>query len=1008
MNAPSRIPVSTYRLQLNKDFTFVQATEIVPYLSNIGISHCYVSPCLKARPGSMHGYDIVDHSSFNPEIGTEEEFNRFVSALHERGMGLIMDIVPNHMGIMGSDNAWWLDVLENGQASIYAEFFDIDWHPLKEELHGKVLIPVLNDHYGVVLENGDLNLIFNQDRGEFDIGFHEHRFPLDPKEYPRILQRCDAGASAIKSANGENGEPSPDVLELQSLITSFGHLPSREEATGERIAERNRDKEIHKRRLSELAARSPEIANCIDYAIQSINGDSANPSSFEELHEIIKAQAFRLANWRVASDDINYRRFFDINDLAGIRVEQKEVFDASHRLVLGLIAEGKVDGLRLDHPDGLYNPVQYFEHLRTGIAEAIKTASAQTTAETTAESNLRWVVIEKILTGSERLPPEWAVDGTTGYDFSNLVNGLFVDSSAVMRMERIYRNFIADEIDFEELAYTSRKLIIRVALVSELNVLANMLTRIALARRRTCDFTTNSLRDALTEIVASFPVYRTYVSEAGLSEYDARYIQKAVDAAKWRSPAADTSIFEFIRDVILTRIAEGQNPAYKNSVINFAMKFQQFTSPVMAKGIEDTAFYRYNRLVSLNDVGSDLHRFGVPVSEFHSANRGRVSSWPHAMLATSTHDSKRSEDVRARINVLSELSALWRLRVRDWRRINRSLRRSLSGRPSPRPNDEYLIYQTLVGAWPFALDENSPREDFKAFSDRIEAYMLKAIREAKRNTSWINRSVDYEDAVTSFVKALIEPGSKNRFLADFLPLQRQVARLGMWNSLSQTLLKLTCPGVPDIHQGNEIWDFSLVDPDNRRPVDYERRQQAFETLRQASASNSEGLRRLLESPEDGRIKLHLTWRTLCFRRQHADLFREGKYLVLGVTGPKADRVLAFARKYKDATAVIIVPRLVAGLINESNSESIFGSSSESNSEATSSGAPPDLVETTNTSGLDRLPLGPRVWGETNVLLPNGGRAKCRNVLTDQTLEVEGQIKLAEALAEFPVALFLLE
>ncbi len=985
MNARSRIPVSTYRLQLNKDFTFAQATEIVPYLCDIGISHCYVSPCLKARPGSMHGYDIVDHNSFNPEIGMEEEFNRFVATLHERGMGLIMDIVPNHMGIMGSDNAWWLDVLENGQASIYAEFFDIDWHPLKEELHGKVLIPVLNDHYGVVLEAGDLKLIFNQERGEFDISFHEHRFPLDPKEYPRILQRCDAGAGA----NSGGGEPSPDVLELQSLITSFGHLPSRQEAIGDRIAERNRDKEIHKRRLSELASRSTEIANCINFAIDSINGDPANPPSFEELHEIIKAQAFRLANWRVASDDINYRRFFDTNDLAGIRVEKEEVFEASHRLVLRLIAEGKVDGFRLDHPDGLYDPVQYFERLRTGIAAAVNATSDGKDSET----NRRYVVIEKILTGAERLPPEWAVDGTTGYDFSNLVNGVFVDSSAVMRMERIYRNFISDEIDFEELAYTTRKLIIRVALVSELNVLANMLTRIALSRRRTCDFTTNSLRDALTEIVASFPVYRTYVNETGLSEYDARYIQKAVDAAKWRSPAADTSIFDFIGDVILTRIADAQNPAYKNSVINFAMKFQQFTSPVMAKGIEDTAFYRYNRLISLNDVGSDLHRFGVPISEFHSANRGRVSSWPHAMLATSTHDSKRSEDVRCRINVLSELSGLWRLRVREWRRINRTRRRSLSGRPSPRPNDEYLIYQTLVGAWPFGLDENSSHEEIKIFSDRIEAYMLKAIREAKRNTSWINPSVDYEDAVISFVKALIEPGPKNRFLADFLPFQRQVARLGVWNSLAQTLLKLTCPGVPDIYQGNEIWDFSLVDPDNRRPVDYQHRRQAFETLRKQGASNPESLRRLLDTPEDGRLKMHLTWKTLCFRQEHPDLFRDGEYLVLGVAGAKTDRVLAFARQYQDRTAVIIVPRLVAGLINEAN---LTGGSATDSSGAA------------NASILDQPPVGPHIWGETHVLLPHGGKAKCRNVLTGQIFEVDSQIKLSDALADFPVALCFLE
>jgi (1->4)-alpha-D-glucan 1-alpha-D-glucosylmutase len=994
MKPYSPIPLATYRLQLNRDFTFAQATDVVPYLSDLGISHCYISPCLKARSGSMHGYDIVDHNSFNPEIGSALEFDRFVAALHGRGMGLILDIVPNHMGIMGSDNGWWLDVLENGQASIYAEFFDIDWHPLKEELHGKVLVPVLHDHYGVVLESGDLKLIFNPDRGEFDISYHEHRFPLDPKEYPRILQRCDAGASVNRRAKGENGEPSADVLELQSLIASFGHLPSRPEAIGDRIAERNRDKEIHKRRLAELAARSDEIGKCIAYAIQSINGDPADPASFEELHEIIKAQAFRLANWRVASDDINYRRFFDTNDLAGIRVEREEVFEASHRLVLRLVAEGKVDGFRLDHPDGLYNPVQYFERLRKGIADAIASSSGAANSE----SDRRYVVIEKILTGAERLPPEWVVDGTTGYDFANLVNGLFVDSSAVMRMERIYRNFIADEIDFEELAYTTRKLIIRVALVSELNVLANMLTRIALSRRRTCDFTTNSLRDALTEIVASFPVYRTYVSEAGLSEYDERYIQRAVDAAKWRSPAADTSIFDFIGGVILTHIAEGQNPAYKNAVLNFAMKFQQFTSPVMAKGIEDTAFYRYNRLISLNDVGSDLHRFGVPVSEFHTANRGRVSSWPHAMLATSTHDSKRSEDVRARINVLSELSGLWRLRVREWRRINRSRRRSLSGRPAPRPNDEYLIYQTLVGALPFGLNEKSGKNESEAFSSRIEAYMLKAIREAKRNTSWVNPNMDYEDAVASFVKSLLDPGPKNRFLADFLPFQRQVARLGMWNSLAQTLLKLTCPGVPDTYQGNEVWDFSLVDPDNRRPVDYKIRQQAFQSLRQQhGVSELEIVRRLLESPEDGRIKLHLIWKTLCFRQQHVDLFQQGDYLVLGVAGAKADRVLAFARKYQDSTALIIVPRLVAGLMSEANAAV--------NTPVVDTSA---AAETANASAFDRPPIGPEVWGETHVLLPDSGRVKCRNVLTAEVFEVEGEIRLAQALANFPVALLSLE
>ena len=695
MKSRSSIPLATYRLQLNRDFTFAQATAIVPYLSALGISHCYISPILKARAGSMHGYDIVDHNSLNPEIGSPEEFDRFVATLHEHGMGLILDIVPNHMGVMGNDNAWWLDVLENGESSVYANFFDIDWHPIKAELHGKVLIPVLHDHYGVVLESGELKLVFRHDHGEFDVSYRGHRFPVDPREYPRILKHCTDTLTA------DLGEQNPDLLEFQSLITAFSHLPARYEVSADRIAERNRDKEIHKHRLAELCSRSPEIVGCIRRAIELINGTTADPASFEELHELIKAQAFRLANWRVASDDVNYRRFFDTNDLAGICVENEAVFQATHRLVLGLMADSKVDGLRIDHPDGLYNPAQYFERLHSSIAEVTKNA----------EIGPRYVVIEKILSGAERLPAEWPVSGTTGYDFANLVNGVFVDSAAAISLDLVYRNFIDDEIDLDELAYDCRMLVMRFALASELSVLSSQLSRIALSKRRTCDFTLNSLRDALAEVVACFPVYRTYVSSSGVSDKDVRYIRSAIASAKWRSPAADTSIFDFISNVLLTTIAEGQDTAYRNVVTSFAMKFQQFTGPVMAKGLEDTALYRYHRLVSLNDVGSDLHQFGTTTPEFHLANQERLRSWPHTMLASSTHDSKRSEDVRARINVLAEIPGLWRLRVREWRRFNRNHKHLVNGRPAPTPNDEYLLYQTLVGAWPSSPLDNTDRED---------------------------------------------------------------------------------------------------------------------------------------------------------------------------------------------------------------------------------------------------------------------------------------------------------
>jgi (1->4)-alpha-D-glucan 1-alpha-D-glucosylmutase len=961
MKPRSPIPLATYRLQLNRDFTFAQATAIVPYLSALGVSHCYVSPCLKARAGSMHGYDIVNHDLLNPEIGSAEDFDRFVSALHEHGMGLILDIVPNHMGVMGSDNSWWLDVLENGESSVYAGFFDIDWHPLKDELHGKVLIPVLHDHYGAVLESGELKLVFHHERGEFDVSYRIHRFPVDPREYPRILQHCTDALSA------QLGAQNPDLLEFQSLITAFGHLPGRQEASSDRAAERNRDKEIHKRRLAEVCARSQEIANCIVGAVDRMNGTTADPASFEELHELIKAQAFRLANWRVASDDINYRRFFDTDDLASICVERETVFEATHHLVLRLVADGKVDGFRVDHPDGLYDPAQYFERLQRSIALAVNNSESN-------GNRSYYVVIEKILSGAERLPAEWPVRGTTGYDFANLVNGVFVDPAAVMRLDRIYRDFAGDDVDLDDHFYRCRKLIIRVALASELNVLANQIAKIALSKRHTCDFTLNSLRDALTEVISTFPVYRTYVSPSGISENDVRYIRSAIASAKWRNPATDTSVFDFVGEVLLTSIAEGQDLAYRNAVTTFAMKFQRLTSPVMAKGLEDTAFYRYNRLVSLNDVGGDLHRFGTTTPEFHLANQERLRGWPHTMLATSTHDSKRSEDVRSRINVLSEISGPWRLRVREWKRFNRGHKCLLNDRPAPSPNDEYLLYQTLVGAWP-SEPLNDP-DDWKTFCERMEDYMLKAIREAKQSTSWINRNTEYETAVSSFVRALLNPAAKNRFLEDFVPFQRRVARIGLWNSLSQTLLKLTCPGVPDIYQGNELWNFSLVDPDNRRAVDYIGRQQMLESIREwGHDPGAVSIGPLLETPEDGRLKIYLIWRILCLRQQQADLFQHGEYLPLAVEGAKAKHVVAFARRFGTTRALVVAPRLVAGLLNDT----------------------------------DLPPIGPRIWGDTRVLLPfRRCSEKGRNALTGEVLDLQktdeyATIGVSEALAKFPVA-----
>lgn len=590
------IPRATYRLQFNKDFTFTQAVEIVPYLAKLGISHCYASPCLKARPGSSHGYDVVDHGVLNPEIGNQEDYERFVAALHEQGMGQIIDIVPNHMGVMGSDNAWWLDVLENGPAAAHANCFDIDWDPLNPDIKGKVLLPLLGDHYATVLERGEIHLAFDSVRGEFSLFYYQHRMPVDPATYPVIIRHRYERLVAVL------GETDESSIELQTLLTAFARLPTRLDTEPSRIAERQRDKEVHKRHLATLVATSPDIAQHIRENLNDFNGRSGDTASFDALHELIQAQGYRLSFWRIASHEINYRRFFDINDLAALRIEEPDVFKATHHFVLDLVKQGKVNGLRIDHPDGLYNPGEYFSRVQSSALERAIEAG---------EPLPLYLVIEKILAEHEQLPLEWPIHGATGYQFANLANSLLIDPSGEGRMTRIYGRFIGESIDFEALVYRAKHLVMNTALVSELNVLAYRLARIAAMDRHTCDFTLYTLRDVLAEVVACFPVYRTYINNKGLSSNDRGHIEWAIAAAKKRNPSMDSEIFAFVQGVLSTDIAHGRPEAYRAAVIFFAMKFQQFTAPVMAKGLEDTSFYRYHRLVSLNDVGGDPSRFGL-------------------------------------------------------------------------------------------------------------------------------------------------------------------------------------------------------------------------------------------------------------------------------------------------------------------------------------------------------------------------------------------------------------
>lgn len=982
-----RIPVATYRLQLDRTLTFAAAREIVPYLDALGVTDCYLSPFFQASSGESHGYDVSDHGRFDATLGTEAEYRAFADALRARGMGQLIDVVPNHMGIAGSRNAWWSDVLENGPASPYASYFDIDWDPAEPGLEGKILLPILGDQYGRVLENGELTLEFRD--GAFVVRYWETVLPVSPRSSALVLRlRLDELAKTL-------GEGSAHVLELTSILTALTHLPPRTETDPERLAERTRERQVIRRRLATLTAESPDVRAFIEENVRILNGSKGEPAGFDRLDELLGAQVYRLAFWQVAADEINYRRFFDINTLAAIRVEEPAVFEEAHRLIFRLVRDGCVTGLRVDHPDGLFAPGEYFRqlqrrcflemaHARAGIEaasegernawrDAVLVELDRRVQEGAAEmSRPFYIVAEKILTAGERLPAEWPIHGTTGYDFLNAVNGILVDTAAARALDETYARFVGARIAFRELAYESKKLIIEASMASEINMLGHRLARLAQSHRASRDFTRRSLTTALREIIACFPVYRTYVGEAGtgVAERDQWYVDLAVAMAKRRNPTISKSIFNFIADLLCLRFPEARSEADRLAQRTFVGKFQQLTGPITAKGLEDTAFYRYNRLISLNEVGGAPDRFGISVAEFHRVNAERGAAWPGSLSATSTHDTKRGEDVRARIDVLSEIPREWRTRVRRWHRINRRRKATVDGQPAPDTNEEYLLYQTLVGAWPIGSVSDAEYADF---TERIQRFMFKALREAKVNVSWINPRPEYDDAVRQFIDAILDRSAPNPFLDDFLPFQGPVARWGMFNALSQTLLKLTAPGVPDLYQGSELWDLSLVDPDNRRPVDFALRRRLLQTLDAAIRATPDlaALARLLvEALADGRAKLYLIRQALAFRRARAALFRDGDYKPIDLAGPLAEHVCAFARTLGSEAALTLVPRLLAR------------------------------------RGVEGPPLGRDWWGsETGALVPGGTGARFRNVLTGERLEArDGALALGDVLASFPVAL----
>lgn len=938
-NPDRAVPRATYRLQLHREFTLQDAARIVPYLAQLGVSHVYTSPLLKARPGSMHGYDVVDHTQLNPELGTREDFDRFVATLHQQGLGLIVDIVPNHLGVMGDSNHWWLDVLENGPAAQAAAHFDIDWRPNRGTMRNRLLVAVLGEPYGAVLERGEIKLGFNAARGEFSVRYHDHCFPVDPREYPRIFP------APIAAPIDDEG----DRADFESLMNSFGHLPPREDVTEEAQTERYRDKEAHKRRLVRLIERSPAVLSHIESAVTRMNGVPGQPGSFDALDVLLDAQAYRLAYWRVAADEINYRRFFDVNDLAALRMDKAAVFEATHALILEWVAQGKIDGLRIDHSDGLYDPEAYFARLQEAVARV-----------THSEAPF-YVVTEKILATHETLPKQWQVQGTTGYEFGVLATTWLIDASSERAMSRFYGQFADEPRAFEEIAYQGKKLVMRVALAAEIEVLSTQLDRIAQLDRHTADFTRPALRDALIEVIACFPVYRTYVSDRGVHDEDRRIVNWAISVARKRSLAADVSVFDFLRDVLLGDAGEGRPPAHRLAMLEFAMKFQQVTSPVTAKGVEDTALYRYNRLLCLNEVGGDPRRYAISPQALHQSNAERLRSWPNTLLATSTHDSKRGEDVRARIAVLSELPDLWKRHVARWARLNRGKRRLLDDGPAPSRNDEYLLYQTLIGVWDAGQDLASLRE-------RLQAYMVKATREAKSSTSWLNPNPDYEQGVADFVAKLLEDPERSAFLHDFGKLADVVAYFGRLNSLVQVALKITAPGVPDFYQGTELPGLTLVDPDNRRPVDFDAAGNQLDRLRKSLQERPRDAV-LAELVGEGTAKLYVTSMLLQLRREHSQLFAQGRYEPVAVTGELKDHLLAFARIHEGKSVIVVVPRWMHRLMN----------------------------------GELAPPVG-KVWGDARLEVPGESGQAFVELLSDEKVSAQGgSVEVAKVLARFPVA-----
>lgn len=924
-----KIPHGTYRLQLNKNFKFTDAEKVIRYLSKLGISDFYFSPILKAQKGSMHGYDVVNPNEINPELGTIEEFSELAESIKKANMGVIVDIVPNHMAYSG-ENPILIDILENGEFSQYYTFYDVDWEHPFESINGKILAPFLGKFYGECLENKELTLEY--DTFGFSINYYNLRFYLRIESYLKIL------TYKLYRLRRKLGKDHPDYIKYLGVMYIIKTLPLMTEEDTDRYDQIK----FIKRVLWELFSDSEAIKLFIDQNIKSFNGIEGNPESFDLLDDLLSEQNFRLTYWKVATDEINYRRFFNVNSLISVRVEDDPVFNMTHDLILELFIEGKINGLRIDHIDGLYNPTAYLQKLKS-------------------RTNGGYIVVEKILEIHEQFPETWDADGTTGYDYLNFLNGLFIKKVHKKNFDKIYYQFTGIETDYEELLYDKKRLMLNRHMSGDIDNIARMIKSISGRDRFASDYTFSGLKMALEEIIVLFPVYRTYVTDNELTETDKKTIKDTITKAKALNP---TLLYElrFIEKILLLDYFDYITEEEKIEWRHFVMRFQQFTGPLMAKGLEDTVFYIYNKFISLNEVGGNPGVFGISINYFHEFNNHRFHKLPHSLNALSTHDIKRGEDIRARLNVLSEIPRDWERIIKRWSKLNNNHRKAFGNSKYPDKNDEYFLYQIMLATFPF--DESR----YDTFIERIEEYLIKAVREAKIHSNWLLPDEEYEEAYKNFFRKICNFDENDVFFKEFLTFHKKISYYGVFNSLSQTMLKILSPGVPDFYQGTELWDLLLVDPDNRGAVDFELREKYLDRIMEEEKKDIKKLiTRLFETVETGEIKLFLIHRLLKARKEMKSLFNYGKYTPIKVEGKFKDNVVAFAREYNGHYGIVIATRFLTSIVSEKN-----------------------------------MPLG-NVYENTKILIPKNLRKEAVDIITDNELLLVEKVNVSEILTDFPVA-----